>query len=73
MVFEGVVRNGAVQLPPEVNLPDGTVVRVEANSACKFEHLLPLAGTWHGGDADQIVEDIYKLRSSAPRRPSFDS
>ncbi len=29
MVYEGIVQNGAVKLPPNVDLPDGTVVRIE--------------------------------------------
>ena len=30
MVFEGVVRNRAVVLPPEADLSEGTIVRIEA-------------------------------------------
>ena len=72
MVFKGIVRNGAVELPPEAHLPDGTVVRVEAAAPKTFQGLMEVAGTWQGNDADRIVEEIYALRSSAPPRPSLD-
>ena len=72
MVFKGIVRNGAVKLPPEANLPDGTEVRVEPAAPKTFGGLMELAGTWQGNDADRIVEEIYTLRSSAPPRPSLD-
>jgi len=29
MVYQGVVENGTVKLPPEADLPDGTAVRIE--------------------------------------------
>ncbi len=73
MVFKGIVYNGAVELPPEVGLPDGTVVNVEAVDPKRFKQLLDLAGTWEGDDADRIVEEIYATRSSAPPRAAFDS
>jgi hypothetical protein len=72
MVFKGIVRDGAVKLPPDAALPDGTVVRVEAASAKRFRDLLDLAGTWDGEDAERVVEEIYARRSSAPQRVSFD-
>lgn len=65
-VFEGVVRNRAVALPPDTNLPEGTVVRIETAPHRRFSDLAELAGTWEGEDADEIVADIYALRSSAP-------
>ena len=68
MVFEGVVRNRAVVLPPEADLPEGTIVRIEAASFRRFSDLGELAGTWEGDDADQVVAEIYALRSSAPPR-----
>ena len=73
MVYKGVVRDGRVKLPPEADLPDGTVVRIEADSPKRFGDLLDLAGTWVGDDADRIVEEIYQRRSSAPPRAAFDS
>lgn len=73
MVFRGIVRNGAVELPPEADLPDGTEVRLEATCPKTFQGLLELAGTWEGDDADRVVEEIYALRSSAPPRASLDS
>lgn len=73
MVLKGVVRKGTIELPPGANLPDGTVVRVEASTRKSFRDLLDLAGTWQGDDADCIVEEIYRLRSSAPPRAPFDS
>ena len=65
MVFEGVVRNGAVALPPEADLPEGTVVCIEAAPLRRFDDLVELAGTWEGDDADRVVAEIYAHRSSA--------
>ena len=73
MVFEGVVRNRAVLLPPEANLPEGTIVRIEASPAKRFNDLVELAGAWEGDDADRVVAEIYALRSSAPPRASLGS
>ena len=73
MVFESVVRNKAVVLPPEADLPDGTIVRIEAAPFRRFNDLAELAGTWEGDDADRIVAEIYALRSSAPSRASLGS
>ncbi len=73
MVFEGVVRNRAVVLPPEADLPEGTIVRIEAASSRRFSDLAELAGTWEGDDADRVVAEIYALRSSAPPRASLGS
>ncbi len=66
MVYHGVVRDGAVRLPPDADLPDGTPVRVEALPGGRFRDLLDLAGTWTGDDADEVVEEIYRLRSRGP-------
>jgi hypothetical protein len=73
MVFEGVVRNGTVKLPPEADLPDGTIVRIETTPAKQFSDVLDLAGTWNGDDADRLVEEIDARRSSAPPRASLGS
>ncbi len=73
MVFEGVVRNKAVALPPEADLPEGTIVRIEVAPFRRFNDLVKLAGTWEGDDADRIVAEIYALRSSAPPRASLGS
>ena len=72
MTFEGIVRNGVVELPSNASVPDGTVVRVEAPCAKSCHDLLAHAGTWEGDDADRIVEEIYALRSSAPPRVPLD-
>ncbi len=73
MVFEGVVRNRAVVLPPDADLPEGTIVRIEAAPFRRFNDLVELAGTWEGNDADRVVADIYALRSSAPPSASLGS
>jgi hypothetical protein len=73
MVFEGVVRNGAVVVPPEANLAEGTMVRIEAAPPRRFNDLLELVGTWEGNDADQVIAEISGLRSSAPPRPALGS
>ncbi|MFQ5422989.1 MAG: hypothetical protein ACE5F9_03310 [Phycisphaerae bacterium] len=49
----------AVALPPESELPEGTIVRVEAAPLGRFNDLMELAGTWEGDDADRIVAEIY--------------
>jgi len=72
MVYEGVVRNRTVMLPPEADLPDGTIVRIEAAPVKRFSGLAELAGTWEGDDADRVVADIYAMRSSAPPRASLE-
>jgi hypothetical protein len=73
MTYKGIIRNGAVVLEADVDLPDGTEVRVEPVSRRRFCDLLELAGTWEGDDADAIVDEVYRARTSAPSRTSFDS
>ncbi|MEE9295954.1 MAG: hypothetical protein V3W34_13460 [Phycisphaerae bacterium] len=73
MVFEGVVRNRAVVLPTEADLPEGTIVRIEAAPLKRINDVVELAGTWEGDDADGVVAEIYALRSSAPPRASLGS
>ncbi len=72
MVLQGIVENGVVRLPADASLPDGTIVRVEANPRTRFSDLMDLAGTWQGDDAEHVVEEIYASRSSAPTRASLD-
>ena len=73
MVFQGVVRNGAVELPPEADLPEGTIVRIETTPPKQFNDLAELAGTWEGDDAERVVAEIYAQRSSAPLRAPLES
>ena len=73
MVFKGVVRNGAIKLPSEVDLPDGTIVRIETGDGARFSDLLDLAGTWEGDDAEHVLAEIHATRSSSPRRATLDS
>jgi len=73
MVFEGVVHNGSVMLPPEAHLPEGTIVRIETPPVKRFGDLMELAGAWEGDDADRVVAEIYSLRTSAPRRAPLES
>ena len=73
MVFKGVVRNGAIKLPSEVDLPDGTIVRIETGNGARFSDLLDLAGTWEGDDAERVLAEIHATRSSSPRRATLDS
>ena len=65
-----MVRNRAEVLPPEADLPAGTIVRIEAAPFRRFKDLAELAGTWEGDDADRVVAEIDALRSSAPPRAS---
>jgi hypothetical protein len=53
MSFVGVVSKGAVVLPPDANLPDGTEVRVEPLPAKPLsERLSDVIGIVHGGPPD---------------------
>lgn len=70
-MFQGVVRGGSVLLPPDVDLPDGTVVRVETVSHRTFAGLEDLKGRWNGDDAESVVDEIYRRRSSASQRAQF--
>jgi hypothetical protein len=72
MTFESVVQNGRISLPPGVEVPEGTPVRVEITAPKRFEDLLELAGSWSGDDAERVVADIYARRSSAPARAGLD-
>ncbi len=63
MTYKGIVKNGAIKLPAEANLSDGTVVRIETTMPRRFGDLLDLAGTWAGDDADQVVKEIYETRT----------
>ncbi|MFQ5495872.1 MAG: hypothetical protein ACE5EX_10880 [Phycisphaerae bacterium] len=73
MVYKGVVRNRTVVLPPEADLPEGTIVRIEAARSRRFNDLVDLGGSWEGDDADRVVAEIYARRSSAPPRASLGS
>ena len=53
MGFVGVVSKGAVVLPPDANLPDGTEVRVEPLAAKPLaERLSAVIGIVHSGPPD---------------------
>jgi hypothetical protein len=72
MVFKGVVRDGSIEIPRDADLPDGTVVRIEADNGGRFDDLADLAGTWEGDDADRVLDEIHATRSSSPRRAPLD-
>ena len=72
MTYRGIVRNRSVELPPGVNIPDGTIVTIEPASRRRFADLLELAGTWAGNDADKILDEIHAARSSRADKVSFD-
>lgn len=72
MTFKAVVHNGVVQLPADVDLPDGTVVQVDAATPKRFADLMDLAGTWAGDDADDVLREIYASRSSSSPRATLD-
>jgi len=72
MTYRGIVKNGAIELPAEAQWPDGTVVRLEASVPKRFGDLLDLAGTWAGDDADRVVEEIYKARTTSDSRARFE-
>ena len=70
MTYRTTVKNGTVELPPDVLIEDGTEVEVTVlPRGADLGALLSQAGTWHGDDADEVVELIYHSRSS--REVSF--
>ncbi len=71
-VFEGIVHSGSVLLPADADLPDGTVVRVEPVAKRTFADLREFAGSWQGDDADSVVAEVYRSRSSAPPRAGLE-
>lgn len=65
MTYRATVRDGVVVLPPEAVIEDGTEVEVVVHTrGTALVELLQHAGTWRGGDADEIVNVIYRTRSS---------
>jgi hypothetical protein len=65
MTYRAVVRNGAVELPLDAGIADGTEVDVYVRPpAVRLGDLLQFAGTWEGDDADEVVDMIYRSRSS---------
>jgi hypothetical protein len=72
MTYRAVVKNGVVELPPEAGISDGMEMDVSVRlHGTKLEHLLKHAGAWQGDDADEVLELIYKSRSSR-ETPSLD-
>ena len=68
MVCKGIVHAGVVEPSVEVALPEGIEVRIETDpegvpASCLLRH----AGTWHGDDADRVIETIYADRSVSNR------
>jgi hypothetical protein len=65
MTYKALVRNGAIPLPPDAVIEDGTEVEITIRpKGATLGQLLKHAGTWHGTDADDVVESIYRSRSS---------
>ena len=65
MTYKATVRGGVVILPPEAVLDDGTEVEVVVRArGTPLSDLLKYAGTWSGDDADEIIDLIYRSRSS---------
>ena len=55
MSFTAVVENGTIKLPPEVNLPDGTEVKIEPVAMPKRtfgEEFKEFIGAWKDGPED---------------------
>jgi hypothetical protein len=65
MTYRGHIRNGVVVLDDGVDLPDGTVVSVEAQPAGapvgSPQAVLEVAGTWRG-DRDELDRLLEELR-----------
>lgn len=82
MVFRAIIRDGRIELPVGIKLPDGAEVEVAVKSQpgndsarggrCHLGDVLKFAGTWAGDDSDEIIEEIYSSRSSSRNRPGFD-
>jgi hypothetical protein len=65
MTYRATVRDGVVILPPEAVIENGTEVEVVVRTrGSALAELLQYAGTWRGDDADEIVNVIYRSRSS---------
>ena len=65
MTHKATVRKGVVVPPPEAVIADGTEVEVVVRPrGTALRALLELAGGWNGDDADEIVDVIYRTRSS---------
>ena len=65
MTYRTTVKNGVVPLPPDAHIEDGTEVEIVVRPrGASVGKLLEHAGTWHGDDADEIVDLIYRTRSS---------
>ncbi len=65
MVYRTVVQNGTVPLPDHSSIPDGTEVEVEVHPVgSRLGDLLAAAGRWHGDDAADAIDVIYRSRSS---------
>lgn len=72
MVFRTVVKGNRIDVPAELNVPDGTEAEVELRPRKTFADLLKHVGRWVGDDSDAIIEEIYRARSSSTRTVDFD-
>jgi hypothetical protein len=67
MTYRTVVKNGIVELPPDLPIEDGTEVEVTLRpKGTTLGDILRHAGVWHGDDAEEVIEMIYRSRSSRP-------
>ena len=65
MTFKATVKNGVIPLPFDAHVEDGTEVEITVRPrGARLGALLRHAGTWHGDDAEKIIEMIYRSRSS---------
>ena len=65
MTYRAVVKNGAVELPSDAGIADGTEVEVYVRPlGASLGELLEFAGAWQGDDVDGTVDLIYRSRSS---------
>lgn len=71
MTYKATVKNGVVMIPPDAAIADGTEVEVTVRP-CGIElgQLLKHAGTWEGDDAEEIIDLIYRSRSSRDPVPT---
>ncbi len=67
MTYKTTVKNGMVTLPPDALIADGTEVEVSVlPRGVNLGELLAYAGTWRGDDAEEVLDMVYRSRSSRP-------
>ena len=73
MSFTATVKNGAIELPPDVVLPDGTEVKIEAMTSARpatfGEHMKDFIGIVTDGPGDRADQHDHYLYGTPKRVP----